>query len=62
MISAVKKSIVPPGTPAWITPELLANTIDVWQPYHVAALTPEDALAILLRVGGVLSILTEDRP
>lgn len=60
MTSAIKKTLLPPGTPKWVTPELLANTIDVWQPYHKEILTPEAALTILLRMGGVLSILAED--
>lgn len=60
MTSAVRKTALPPGTPDWVTPELLANTIDVWQPYHAESLTPDAALAILLRMGEVLSILVED--
>ena len=40
----------PAGAPAWVTPELLAQTIDTWQPYYQFSLTTHDALEILLNV------------
>lgn len=42
-----------PGTPEWITPELIAETIETWQPYYGEALTPADALAILESVSSL---------
>ena len=42
---------VPPGVPRWVTAELLAETIRVWQPYYSEPLTAEDALAMILSVG-----------
>jgi len=41
---------VPPGTPRWITEELIADTLRVWQPYYPEALTAEDAIEILVNV------------
>ena len=31
---AEKDLEVPPGMQKWITPELLADTLRVWQPYY----------------------------
>jgi len=45
------KSIVSAGTPAWITAELIEQTIRVWQPYYQAVLTPEEAVTMILNVG-----------
>lgn len=46
-----------PLAPAWITPELIADTIETWQPYYVDRLTADDALEILLNVGAVIETL-----
>lgn len=48
--SELKAPGLPPGTPAWVTEELLENTLDTWQPYYEYALTPHDALEILFSV------------
>jgi len=48
---------VPAGSPAWITAELIRETIRVWQPYYSASVTPEDAVTILMRVGELLPVL-----
>lgn len=48
---------VPPGSPAWITPELIRETIRVWQPHYSASVTPEDAVTILMCVGELLPVL-----
>ncbi len=47
----VPASIVPAGTPDWVTPELIAETIRIWQPYYEARLTPDDAATMILNVG-----------
>lgn len=41
---------LPPGTPAWITPTLVQQTIEVWQPRYQEQLTVEDAVAMILAV------------
>ena len=43
-----RPSIVPAGTPDWITAELIEQTIRVWQPYYPAMLTPEEAVTMIL--------------
>ena len=50
---------LPPDTPAWITPELVAHTIRVWQPYYSDALTPKDAITMVQSVGRLFSVLRE---
>ena len=52
---------LPPGLPGWVTAELLALTLEVWQPYYAYPLTADDAAAMLTGAGRLLSILT-DRP
>ncbi len=49
--------LVPPGTPAWITPELLLKTIRVWSPRYRENLTSERAVAILLNAGKLFDAL-----
>ena len=43
----------------WIKPQLLADTIRVWQPYYEARLTEADAVAIVSAVTGLLDALEE---
>ena len=47
----------PLSLPAWITPELIAQTLDVWQPYYRNRLTEQDAVDILLGVGRLFDAL-----
>ena len=49
---------VPAGLPAWITDDLIAETLRVWQPYYAQPLTPEDAIGILLNVGNLFGVLS----
>ena len=51
-------SIVPAGTPDWITAELIEATIRVWQPYYEAVLSPEEAVTIILGVGRLYEVLS----
>ena len=44
--------------PAWITADLIAETLRVWQPYYAPPLTPEDAIGILLNVGNLFGVLS----
>ncbi len=50
MTSAAQKKLLPSGSPPWVTPELIADTIATWQPYYKESLTENDALDILLSV------------
>jgi len=45
------------ATPAWITPELVQRTIEVWQPYYATTLSPEDAVTMILSVGRLYDVL-----
>ena len=51
---------LPPGTPSWVTQQLLMSTLDVWQPFYAEPLTAEDALEILLSASRVLDALEAD--
>ena len=50
----------PPGSPVWVTPDLIARTVATWQPHYSEPLTPEVALEILLAAGRLLDALVED--
>ena len=52
------KSIVPAGTPDWITDELIERTIRVWQPYYQAVLTPEEAVTMIQTAGRLYQALS----
>jgi hypothetical protein len=51
---------VPSGTPAWITAELLAMTIRMWQPYYAERLSPQDAVTIVQNVGRLFGVLSRE--
>ncbi len=53
-------SIVPAGSPDWITPELIEATIRVWQPYYEEVLTPEEAVTMILSVGRLYDALSSE--
>lgn len=55
------KSIVPVGSPDWITTELIEATIRTWQPYYKNTLTPEDAVEMIRNVGLLFQVLSKDR-
>jgi len=55
---ALPVCVVPEGSPKWVTVELLAQTMDVWQPYYAEPLTPLDALEMLLSVGRLMRVLS----
>ena len=38
----------PAGAPAWVTPDLIRDTIEAWQPYYAQDLTEGDAVRILV--------------
>jgi len=51
---------VPPGTPEWITPELIRRTLQVWQPYYAERLTPEDAVTMIRNAGELFAVLSRE--
>ena len=51
-------SIVPAGTPDWITAELIEQTIRVWQPYYEAVISPEEAVTMIQSVGRLYQALS----
>ncbi len=52
--------MVPAGTPEWITPELIAATIRVWQPYYREVITPEVAVTMIRNVGRLFQALSSE--
>ncbi len=54
-------SVVPPGAPSWVTPELIADTLRVWQPYYPTPLTTDDAFEMIMNVGRLFDVLFERR-
>ena len=44
------EELVPPGSPDWITPERVRETLRFWQPRYGGTLTPKDAVEILVNV------------
>ena len=57
MNTHLRTDLVPPGAPSWITSELIAETIRVWQPKYQKPLSPDDAVEILVNVGRLLEII-----
>ena len=53
-------SVLPAGTPDWITPQLVAETIRVWQPYYCEVITPEDAVTMIRNVGRLYQALSSE--
>ena len=53
------KASVLEGAPPWITAELLADTLETWQPFYAESLTETDALEILLQVGQLVDVVGE---
>lgn len=43
--------VLPPATPAWITPELVEQTLNTWQPYYQEPLTIDDAIGMIRNAG-----------
>lgn len=54
---AVPAITLPPGTPAWVTPQLVERTLRVWQPYYENPLTLNDALIMILAVGRLYEVV-----
>lgn len=50
---------LPAGAPAWVTADLIARTIRVWQRYYTVQLTTDDALAMILNVAGLIEVFAQ---
>lgn len=48
---------VPAGTCAWMTAELIEQTLRVWEPHYGRTLSAEEAVEILTSVGLLLDAL-----
>lgn len=51
---------VPPGTPAWITAELIEHTLRTWQPFYEDQLIPEQAVEIIMSVDRMMDVLSSE--
>jgi hypothetical protein len=49
---------LPPGTPAWITMELVRDTIEVWSPFYKSPISLDEAVTILRGVGQLFDCLS----
>lgn len=49
---------VPPGTPAWITADLIQHTIRIWQPFYEHRLISEQAVEIIMSAGRMVDLLS----
>ena len=39
-----------PSAPSWVTPDLIRQTLETWQPFYDHPLTTDDALEIILNI------------
>lgn len=46
-------TVVPAGAPKWVTPELIRETLRVWQVYYPERLTVDDALTMLVAISSL---------
>lgn len=51
---------LPPGTPEWITVELVRMTLKVWQKHYKEPLSTQDAVTILLNAGQLFGVLARE--
>ena len=49
---------LPPGTPAWITMELVRETIEVWSPFYKSPISFDEAVTILRDIGQLFDCLS----
>lgn len=61
--SATKPNVLlPPGTPDWVTAELVEQTLEVWQPRYETPLSAEDAVRILVGASRLIQTLATEEP
>jgi len=53
----IETVVMPPGTPEWITVELIRLTLKVWQKHYKEPLSTQDAVTIILNAGQLFGIL-----
>jgi hypothetical protein len=53
---------LPPGAPAWVSVEMVEQTLRVWQPRYETPLTTEDAVEILMGASGLMHALSLESP
>lgn len=51
-----ERVVLPAGTPAWVTVDLVLLTLKVWQRHYRQALSVEDAVTIVLNAGRLFSV------
>ncbi|MFO0858343.1 MAG: hypothetical protein U0640_13425 [Phycisphaerales bacterium] len=59
-VTARDRVVVPPGTPAWITPDLVELTLKVWQKHYDKPLSIQDAVTIVLNAGQMFGALARE--
>ena len=50
-------NVIPAAAPAWVTKQLVEQTLRVWQPYYAQPLTIEDAIDIMQAAAGLFKAL-----
>lgn len=53
--------VLPDDAPAWISEELIRETLRVWQPYYAHPLTVDEAIEMISNVGRLFSDLTRGK-
>jgi hypothetical protein len=53
---------LPDGLPSWITPEAIEDTVRTLSPHYGHPLTSDEAIEVLLNLGGLFAALDGDRP
>ena len=53
-------SRIPPGSPDWVTSELIERTINLFQPKYDRELTADDALQMMMNVGHLFDMVEEE--
>lgn len=56
----VEPTALPPGTPAWITLDLVRLTLKVWQKHYAKPLSTQDAVTIVLNAGQLFGVLARE--
>lgn len=51
---------LPPGTPAWITLDLVRLTLKVWQKHYTKPLSIQDAVTIVLSAERLFGVLARE--
>ena len=52
--------LVPASARAWVSAELIEETLRVWQPYYADPLTVDDAVDIMLAAAGLLKAIAHE--